>query len=199
VYRVKHTEIEKLPATLQTLCTHAGTTSPRGRPRKKPRMQAPKDQAVHEQSRAPRTSPSHVLCPEAGTPPVNADVDSSDAEAPPVDVDVGRSDISRPSGGASVEVPGTGTPPAHVKDDDDSDWAWDSGAGLKPSQLDGNTSDESVEVEDFLPEAGERVQRAMVDMMVELEDCDPRDLDWLRPKEPKKVMPKKLGMICLRA
>jgi len=40
---------------------------------------------------------------------------------------------------------------------------------LKPSQSDGNTSDESIEVEDFLPEeAGERVQRAMVDMMVEL-------------------------------
>jgi hypothetical protein len=55
-------------------------------------MKAPKDQAVREQSWAPSPSPSRVFRSEAGKPPVNADVDSSDAEV----CRLARSQSSRP-------------------------------------------------------------------------------------------------------
>ena len=66
-------------------------------------------------------------------------------------------------------MPGTGTPPANVGKA--SEFALDSDTGLKPSYLNGNTSDQSIEVEDFLPEeAGENVQNAMMDMMLMLKN-----------------------------
>jgi hypothetical protein len=37
----------------------------------------------------------------------------------------------------------------------------------------------------------------MVDMLVKLEDCDPRDFKWLPPKEHKKIVPKKIGRISI--
>jgi len=168
------------------------TKRPQGRPRKKHRAKALKDQAVHghEQSWADADSS------DAGAPPVDADVNPSNAGVRPAGANVGRSDIGRPSAGASVDLPGTGTPPADV--DEASEFALDSNTGLKPSYSDGNTSDQSIEVEDFLPEeAGEDVQNAMMDMMLMLED-DRWDPDWLPPKERKKRIPKRIGMISLR-
>ena len=77
---------------------------------------------------------------------------------------------------------------------------WDSDSGLKPLQSDGNESDDDIEVEDMLPEeANEEIQGAMVDLMVELEDCDVRDFEWLPPKLRKRVVPKKIGMISFTA
>ena len=141
---------------------------------------------------------------DAGTAPTDAnldppdtDVDPPDSRAPPVGADVGRSDIGRTSTDAGDDLPGTGTP-ADVDVDEAAEYPLDSDTGLKPSHSDGNTSDESVEVEDFLPEeAGEDVQHAMMDMMLMLED-DQWDPDWLPPKERKKEVPKKIGMTSLR-
>jgi len=93
-------------------------------------------------------------------------------------------------------LPSTGTPSADV--DKASEFALDSDTGLKPSYLDGNTSDQSIEIEDFLPkEAGEDVQNAMMNMMLMLED-DQWDPDWLPPKACKKRIPKRIRMISLR-
>ena len=77
---------------------------------------------------------------------------------------------------------------------------WDSNSGLKPLQSDGNESDDDIKVEDMLlEEANKEIQGAMVDLMVKLEDCDPRDFEWLPPKLWKRVVPKKIGMISFTA
>ncbi len=67
---------------------------------------------------------------------------------------------------------------------------------------DGNASDGSSDVGDLdmLPEESDvEIQGAMVDLMVKLEDCDPRDFEWLPPRERKRVVPKKTGAISLKA
>src|SRR5947209_6130564 len=66
--------------------------------------------------------------------------------------------------------------------------------------LDGNELDEDIEIEDMLPEeVVKEIQGAMVDLMVNLEDCDPRDFEWLPPKLWKRIVPKKTGMISFAA
>jgi hypothetical protein len=73
---------------------------------------------------------------------------------------------------------------------------WDSDAGLKPMRPDGYASDESMELDDLLLEGGDvEIRTAMAEMMVELEDCDPSDFEWLPPRERKKIAAKKIGMI----
>jgi hypothetical protein len=63
-------------------------------------------------------------------------------------------------------------------------------------QSEDDGSDESAEVVDLLPEeAAVRVQCAMANMLVKLEDCDPQDIEWLPPKKCKKIVPKKIGRI----
>jgi len=90
-------------------------------------------------------------------------------------------------------------PLENVDDDDDpSDTGnpelWDPHAGLKPSRLDGCASDGEVEIEDDLPYGGAReLNGAMVDMMLDLGDYDERDLDWLPPKEQRKLEARKKG------
>jgi hypothetical protein len=87
----------------------------------------------------------------------------------------------------------------NVDDDDDpSDTGnpelWDPHAGLKPSRLDGCASDGEVEIKDDLPYGGAReLNSAMVDMMLNLGDYDERDLDWLPPKEQRKLEARKKG------
>jgi len=39
----------------------------------------------------------------------------------------------------------------------------------------------------------------MVDLMAKLENYDPRDFEWLPPRERKRVVPKKIGAISLKA
>ena len=74
--------------------------------------------------------------------------------------------------------------------------SWDPHAGLKPSKMDGCASDAEVEMEDELPPGGEEeVNAAMVELMIKLEGCDERDEEWLPPKEKRKVMARKKGMI----
>jgi hypothetical protein len=69
----------------------------------------------------------------------------------PVDVDVDHFD-------ANVDLFNIGVPPADVNIDQggvsepDLEERWDSDAGLKPMQSEGDASDESVEVDDLLPE-----------------------------------------------
>jgi hypothetical protein len=71
---------------------------------------------------------------------------------------------------------------------------WDPHAGLKPSKRDGRASDGEVEIKDDLPYGGKKeVNGAMVDMMLELDDYDDRDIEWLPPKEQRKLEARKKG------
>ena len=54
---------------------------------------------------------------------------------------------------------------------------------LKPSLLDEGASDGDIEVEEDLIGGASEVAEAMVEMLVGLKDNDPRDLDWLPPKQ----------------
>jgi hypothetical protein len=67
--------------------------------------------------------------------------------------------------------------------------------GLKPQPpADDLASDGEVEIEEDLPYGGEReVNGAMVDMMVELSDCDERDAEWLPAKERWRLEARKKG------
>ncbi len=52
--------------------------------------------------------------------------------------------------------------------------------GLKPSPLDGETSDGEDDIEGDLPYGGvKEVNSTMIDMMVELSDCDEGDMELL--------------------
>lgn len=168
----------------------------RGRPKKKPRTRKAQDWGpsssciLHSDANA-KSSDAKACSADANAEPSGAGVPPADAEpsgagAPPVDADINLSDV--------------GTPQEDADGDhgDVSELAWDSDIGLKPSVLDGNASDDSVE--EFLPEeAGERAQSVMDKMMIKLEKCDTQDTDWLPPKERKKMVPKKIGMISSRA
>ncbi|KAH9967529.1 hypothetical protein BC827DRAFT_1152825 [Russula dissimulans] len=69
---------------------------------------------------------------------------------------------------------------------------WDPHAGMKPSPLDEWESDASDEIEDTLPYgASQAIQSLMVDMMVELDDEDAQDIDWLPPRERRKLEARK--------
>jgi hypothetical protein len=169
---------------------------PRGRPKKKRKIRN-----LCERSQAPSPSPSHVMHSDA-------DVESSDAAAPQVDdaaapqVDTGRApqvDASAPPADAAVNLSDVEVDQGDVSEPEE--W-WDSNAGMKPTRSDSNASDGSSDVGDLdmLPEESDvEIQGAMVDLMVELEDCDPRDFEWLPPRERKRVVPKTIGVISLKA
>lgn len=73
---------------------------------------------------------------------------------------------------------------------------WDPHAGMKPSCRDGCASDGKVNLEGDLPYGGAiEVNGAMIDMMCKLNDDDSCDVDWLPPKELKKLEQRKKGMI----
>ena len=70
--------------------------------------------------------------------------------------------------------------------------AWDPHMGLKPSVLDDCGLDADIELEDDLPYGAEgEVSAVMVDMMVDLDDCDAWDINWLPPREQRKLAAKK--------
>jgi hypothetical protein len=151
-------------------------------------------QALHEQSQAPSPGPSHVAhsnaeveSSDAGTPPANADDNLSDAGMPGKDADVDPLEASMPQVDGDVDQ----EPHSELE-------MWDSNAGLKPSQSDGYALDDSVEFDD-LPEEGAdfEIQNAMLNMMIELEDDDQFDFEWLPPKECKTIVPKEIGMIMI--
>jgi hypothetical protein len=71
---------------------------------------------------------------------------------------------------------------------------WDPHASLKPSKCDGCALDGEVEIEDNLTYGGAReVNGVMVDMMLDLGDYDKRDIEWLPPKEQRKLEARKKG------
>jgi hypothetical protein len=73
---------------------------------------------------------------------------------------------------------------------------WDPHAGMKPSRQDGHASDDELDLEDDLPYGADiEVNGTMVDLMCELGDNDPRDVDWLPPKERQKLEQRVKGMI----
>ncbi len=58
---------------------------------------------------------------------------------------------------------------------------WDPYAGLKPSERDDRALDADIEIEDDLPPGGDQeVSTAIVNMMVDLEECN--DREWLPPR-----------------
>jgi len=72
---------------------------------------------------------------------------------------------------------------------------WDAHAGLKPSEVDGCASDGDLESDDALPYGAEnKVNGAMVDMMVDLDEWDARDVEWLPSNEQRKLAIRKKGM-----
>jgi hypothetical protein len=68
--------------------------------------------------------------------------------------------------------------------------------GLKPSALDDCASNADIEMENDLPYGEEcEMSSTMINMMVDLNDCDTRDMDWLPLKEQRKIADRKTGMI----
>jgi len=66
--------------------------------------------------------------------------------------------------------------------------SWDPHAGMKPSCRHGRGSDDEVdlEVEDDLPYgAATEVNSGMVELMWDLDDDDPHNVDWLPPNMRK--------------
>jgi len=60
---------------------------------------------------------------------------------------------------------------------------WDPHAGMKPSCQHGHASDDEVDLEVELPyRADAKVNDAMVNLMWELDDDDPCDVEWLPAK-----------------
>jgi len=76
---------------------------------------------------------------------------------------------------------------------------WDPHVGLKPSEVDGQVSDDEVEIDGNLLYGGDKeVNSMMVNMMVELGDCDEHDEEWLPEKERKKLEARKKGNVSFR-
>ena len=73
---------------------------------------------------------------------------------------------------------------------------WDPYTSLKPSVLDNCASNANIEMEDDLPYRGEsELSGEIINMMVNLNNCDMRDVDWLLLKEQRKIADRKTGMI----
>jgi len=147
---------------------------PRGRPRKKRKAK------TKGRSCAPSPSPSksraHLL----------DDIDHADDDddRPFIAVEWPADDVEDPSGDVDYPTEGVGV----VDEDSSSDFgdpeSWDPHAGLKPSEVDGYASDSDLEPEDALPYGAENeVNGEMVDMMVDNEEWDGRDKEWLPPNE----------------
>jgi|SRR6266850_283367 len=88
--------------------------------------------------------------------------------------------------------------PDDVNDGNQSDTGpvelWNPHVGLKPSKEDGDASDGEVIIEDDLPYGAMfQVNNNLIEMLIEMEDA--RDLDWLPPKDWKRLEMRKKGMI----
>jgi hypothetical protein len=71
---------------------------------------------------------------------------------------------------------------------------------LKPSPLDDRASDADIEMEDDLPYGADiELSGTMVDMMVDLDDGDTRDSEWLPLREQRKLDARKTGLISFAA
>ena|SRR5260221_9236233 len=73
---------------------------------------------------------------------------------------------------------------------------WDSHVGLKPLALDDCAFNADIEMEDDLSYEGKsEMSSKMIDMVVDLDDCNVQDVDWLPLKEQRKIANKKIGII----
>jgi hypothetical protein len=73
---------------------------------------------------------------------------------------------------------------------------WDPHMGLKPLALDDCGLDADIKMEDNLPyRAEDKVSSVMVDMMVNLNNGNAQDMDWLPPREKWKLAARKTGII----
>ncbi len=73
---------------------------------------------------------------------------------------------------------------------------WDPYTSLKLLVLDNCASNANIEMKDDLPYRGEsELSGEMIDMIVNLDNCDMRDVDWLLLKEQRKIADRKTGMI----
>jgi hypothetical protein len=72
---------------------------------------------------------------------------------------------------------------------------WDLHVGLKPSPLDGCASEGEITMEEDLPYgARKEVVSSMVNMIVNLDDLDPHNLEWLPAYEQRKLEARKKGL-----
>jgi hypothetical protein len=73
---------------------------------------------------------------------------------------------------------------------------WDPHAGLKPLPLDNYTLDANIKMEDnLLYSADIKLSGTMVDMMIDLDDGNVQDSDWLPLREQHKLDARKTGLI----
>ena len=149
-----------------------------------------KDHDRHERSYAPSLDPSRAR-PLDDLVDDNSPSDTGDPKQHE------RSQAPSPS-------PSHACPSGDVDDDDDNPFdsdagdpkLWDLHAGLKLSPLDEEASDGEDDIEGDLPYGGAKeVNSMMIDMMVELSDCDEGDMEWLPASQQKKVEAKKKGII----
>ena len=125
--------------------------------------------------------------------------------------DNGPSNTGDPKQREWSQVPSPSPSHAHpsgdIDDDDDDPFdsdagdpkLWDLHAGLKPSPLDEEASDGEDDIEGDLPYGGAKeVNSMMIDMMVELSDCDEGDMEWLPASQRKKVEARKKGIVSFR-
>jgi hypothetical protein len=150
---------------------------PQGRPRKKRKV---KELAQNTQSHAPGPSPPRSW-PSDDIQPAR-DAEAVDLEA---SSDVESSGVVQDSSDVNDCESDTGDPKT-----------WDPHAGLKPSYLDDVASDgDEVEIEDRPFGRVSEVVDSMVDMLIDLNDDDPRDLEWLPPKQRRRLTARKKGAI----
>jgi hypothetical protein len=85
---------------------------------------------------------------------------------------------------------------ADTDDDTGTHELWDPHAGLKPSPLDDCASDANIEMENDLPYGADtELNSAMVDMIIDLDDGNEWDLEWLPLREWSKLDARKTGLI----
>src|SRR6266851_5881345 len=149
-----------------------------------------KDQDRCERSHAPSPDPSHT-CPLDDLVDDNGPSDIGDPKQ------CERSQVPSPS-------PSRARPSGDVDNDDDNPFdsdagdpkLWDLHVGLKPLLLDGETSDGEDNIEGNLPYRGAKeVNSTMINMMVELSNCDEGIMEWLPASERKRVEAKKKGIV----
>lgn len=80
------------------------------------------------------------------------------------------------------------------EDEDPEVRKWDPHSGLKPSALDGADSDDETPIRsEMTKKQMESFRDALMDVLVDEEEDDPRDQDWLTPAALRKLRARKTG------
>ena len=121
---------------------------------------------------------------------------ANDIDFPFLAVEQPSDDIKEPLGDVNCPAKDVDV----VNEDSSSDFgdpeSWDPHVGLKPSEVDGYALDGDLKSEDILPYGAENeVNGEMVDMMVDNEEWDGQDMEWLPSNEQRKVATRKKGMV----